>query len=225
MSQSTYTIVKLNGSTRKSDCVSQCPLIRDEVWCAISSLSYSVFTDHQDEEEKHQHNEIHSNADNFAIHSCDVIDSIFPLVKATLCEHVWCCLEFLPIKDRLVCLGLFPTWPVGCQIIDWSNATIDYEITLQEPAPSLLHLLLNWAISQSCSLTLLSFHCIVRPPISCQITMVSAVNYLTPTLVFAAQRQTCWLRIYIVLATVITDFGNQKASHYILAFPRWLMIE
>jgi len=84
---------------------------------------------------------------------------------------------------------------------------------------------MDWAISQTCILTLLSICCVVKPPSSCEIPMVSAAHWLTPTLGFSAQTRTCRVRIRIVLASTMTDFGNQKASHYLSGSPRWSMIE
>ena len=92
-------------------------------------------------------------------------------------------------------------------------------------APCLLLMLMDWAISQTHSLTLLCFHRVVKPPFSCQIPMVSAAYRLTPTPAFTAQRQTCWVRIWIVLPSATTDFGNQKALHYNFGSQWWSMIQ
>ena len=92
-------------------------------------------------------------------------------------------------------------------------------------APCLLMMLKDWAISQTCSFTLLSIGCVVKPPLSCQIPMVSAAHWLTPTPAFLAQTRTCRASIWIVLASVTTDFGNHWALHYILCSHRWSMIE
>jgi len=54
-------------------------------------------------------------------------------------------------------------------------------------APCLLMMLMDWAISQTRSLTLLSIRCVVKPPLSCQIPIVSAAHLLTPTPAFSAQ--------------------------------------
>jgi hypothetical protein len=43
--------------------------------------------------------------------------------------------------------------------------------------------------------------------------------------VFSAQMQTCRVGILIVLASATTDFGNQKALHYILGSQQSLMIK
>jgi len=83
-------------------------------------------------------------------------------------------------------------------------------------APCLLLILMDWEISQTQSLTLLSFCRVVKPPFSCWIPMVSAAHWMTPTSVFLAQTRTCTVGIGIVLASGTADFGNQKASHYIL---------
>jgi len=93
------------------------------------------------------------------------------------------------------------------------------------PAPSLLMMLMDWAISQMRSLTSLSIRCVVKPPLFCQIPMVSAAHWLTPTPPFSAQTRTWRVGIWIVLASAMTDFGKQKASHYISGSQRWSMIE
>ena len=72
---------------------------------------------------------------------------------------------------------------------------------------------------------ILSVHCVVKPPLSWTIPMISAAHWLTPTVAFWAQMQTCRVCIWIVLASATTDFGNQKASHYILGSQWWSMME
>jgi len=77
-------------------------------------------------------------------------------------------------------------------------------------APCLLMMLMDWAISQTRSLTLLSIHCVVKPPLSCSIPMVSAANWLTPTPAFSAQTQTCRVGICIVIASAATEFWQPE---------------
>jgi len=89
----------------------------------------------------------------------------------------------------------------------------------------MLLMLMDWLISQIGSLTLSSFHCVVKPPFSCQIPMVSAAHWLTPTPASSAQMQTLIVGIWIVLASATTDLGNQMASHYMSGSQRWSMIE
>jgi len=55
--------------------------------------------------------------------------------------------------------------------------------------------------------------------------MLSAAHWLTPTPAFSAQAQTCTVGIWNVPASATTDFGYQKASHYILGSQRLSMIE
>ena len=55
--------------------------------------------------------------------------------------------------------------------------------------------------------------------------MVSAAHWLTPTPAFLAQKRTCRVGIWIELASAMTDFGNQKASHYILGYQWWSKFE
>jgi len=93
------------------------------------------------------------------------------------------------------------------------------------PAPCLLMLLMDWAMSQMRSLTSLSIRCVVKPHLSCQIPIISATHWLTPTPAFSAQTRTCTVGIWIVLASATTDFGNEEASHCILGSLQWSMIE
>jgi len=93
------------------------------------------------------------------------------------------------------------------------------------PATWLLMMLMDCAISQTHSLTSLSIRCIVKPHLCCQIPMVSAMHWLTPTPAFLAQMRTCSVGIWTVLESATTDFGNQKASHYIVDSQQWSMIE
>jgi len=92
-------------------------------------------------------------------------------------------------------------------------------------APCLLMMLMDWAISQMRSLTLLSIRCVVKPPSSCQIPIISAAHWLTPTLAFSAQTRTWRDGNWSVVASAMSDFDNQKASHYILCSQWWSMSE
>jgi len=56
--------------------------------------------------------------------------------------------------------------------------------TWSGPVPCMLMMLMDWAISQTRSLTLIYICCVVKPPLSCQIPMVSAAHWLTPTPAF-----------------------------------------
>jgi len=93
------------------------------------------------------------------------------------------------------------------------------------PAPCLLLLLMDWAISHTCSLTLICLHWVVMQLISCQIPMDSVAHCQIQTLAFSAQTWTSTVGVCNILASVTTDFSNQKASHYILGSQRWSMIE
>jgi len=53
------------------------------------------------------------------------------------------------------------------------------------PAPCSLMMLMEWAISQTRSRTVISIHCVVKPPSSCQIPIVSDAQWLTPTPAFS----------------------------------------
>jgi len=92
-------------------------------------------------------------------------------------------------------------------------------------APCLLLMLVDWSVSQTRCLTILSFHSVVKPPFSCPIPMVSAAHWLTPTPLFLSKTRPCRVGIWIVLAFGTTDFDNQKASHYISGSQWWSMME
>jgi len=83
----------------------------------------------------------------------------------------------------------------------------------------------TWAISMMCIHNLSSFHCIVKPPFSCQIPMVSATQWMTKTTAFSAERRTHTVSILNFLAFGTTDFGNQQASDCIWCSQRWSIIE
>jgi len=86
-------------------------------------------------------------------------------------------------------------------------------------------MLIDWVISRTCSLTLLFIRCVVKPPLFCQIPLVFVAHSLTPTPVLLARMRTCRVSIWIVSTSATTDFGTQKASHYILDSEQWSMIE
>jgi len=127
-------------------------------------------------------------------------------------------------------MSFWPSWLVLCTLYHFEAGLLDSRSLIQvtqrtirrshcsAPASCSLMMLMDWAISQMRSLTLLSIHCVLKPPRSCQIPMVSAAYWLTPTLAFLAQTQTCRGGTWIVLVSQTTHFGNQKASHYIVGF-------
>jgi len=94
-----------------------------------------------------------------------------------------------------------------------------------ELVPCLLTMLMDWAISQTHSRSLLSIRCVVKPPLFCQIPMVSGAHWPTPILAFSAQIRTCTVGIWIGFASAMTGFGNQKASHLVWGSQRWPMIQ
>ena len=111
----------------------------------------------------------------------------------------------------LSALYCFQSDLLGTRSLIWTMQRLIKKFCCSALVPSLLLMLMDWVISQKHSLTLLSFHCIAKPPFSYQIPMVSATHWLTPTPVFLAQRVTCWVSIWIELASAMTDFSNQKA--------------
>ena len=84
------------------------------------------------------------------------------------------------------------------------------------PASRLLLMLMDWGITQMLSLSSLSFHCVVKPPICSQILIVSATQWLTPKWAFLVLTWTCRVRVWMVSASATTHFCNQNASHYIV---------
>jgi len=92
------------------------------------------------------------------------------------------------------------------------------------PALCMLMRYMDWEISQTELFTLISISCIVKPPSSCQIAMVSAAHWLTLTQGFLAQMGTCRVTIWMILASAKTDFGNPEASPCISGSQRrsWL---
>jgi len=94
-----------------------------------------------------------------------------------------------------------------------------------EPAPCMSIMLTDCWISQTSSLALITFHCIVKRPSTWQIPIVSAAHWLTPIPVLSAHTRTCTVGIWIVIASAMPDFASQEASHHILGSQRWSMIE
>jgi len=84
---------------------------------------------------------------------------------------------------------------------------------------------MDWAISQTYSLTVMSFCCVIKPLFSRQFPIVSAAHWLTPTPLFQAQMGTYRDGTWIVLALVTTEIGNQNTSYYISGSPWWTMTE
>lgn len=75
----------------------------------------------------------------------------------------------------------------------------------------MLLMLMVWAVTQMLSLTILSFHCVVKLSFSCKIPMVSAAHWMTPTLV-SGPKHSSIVGNRIEFAFVTTDFGNPKAA-------------
>jgi len=150
---------------------------------------------------------------------------ILLFAKDNLHELAQCCLEILTIEVSLVCHVPFQSRIFRCQITDSSNTTIDLEIPLLEAGTVNVddgHGLGNLPDTLP---HLLSVRCVVKPPISYQVHTVSAADWLAPTQAFSVQTRTCRVGIWIVLASVMTDFANQKALHHVLGSQRWSMIE
>jgi len=225
MSGSTQAMVTLNGLTRKSSKESQHTFISEDLWPKVSSSSTSECTHHQEEQKKHQGDKIHTNMEEFPL--LVGVSSIvcFFWRRPTLLNSSSASFCFWPL--RLVSTSM------NCVQSNRIDTRWLIPVTLQSirrfhcsgPAPSLLLMLMDWAVSQTCSLTLWSFCCVVKPPFPCQIPMVSVAHWLTPTPVFSAHMRTCRVSIWIESASAMIDFGNQKASHYILCPQQWSRIE
>jgi len=222
---STLAMENLHGSTRKSIQVWQHTVIGEDPWPEVSSWLSSVSTCYQEEQTKHQGDEIHTNVHEFPLLSRCSFEPILPWAKTNLPELVHYCLEYLTIEVCLVCHVSFPKQPFRLRslirVMRWSIRRFH----CSWPAPCLLMMVMDWAIAQTPSLTLLSIRWVVKAPLSCQIPMVSDAHWLSPTPAFSAQMQTCRVGIWIVLASATTDFGNQRASHYIVGSQQLSMIE
>jgi len=154
------------------------------------------------------------------------------------CASIFC-LQQRPtcVNSSSACLRLWPSTLVlsatyhyhSCHLVARSLIRVTQQLTWRSQfwglAPCLLIIMMDWAITQTCSHTLLSICCVVKPPLSGQIPIVSAAHWLTSTLVFCALTQCCVVRNWIVLALVTTDFDNQQVLHYILGSQWWPMIE
>jgi hypothetical protein len=107
--------------------------------------------------------------------------------------------------------------PVTQGSIRWSHYS--------ELPPCMLMILMDWGILLMDSLTILSTHCVAKPLLSYSICMMSAPHWLTPTPALSSQMPANRVGIRIVLVSAATDISNQKASHYILGFRQWSIIE
>ena len=191
----------------------------------VISLSSSVSTHHQEEQKKHRGDETYTNVHEFPLPSRGLVDYSLPSAKANLCEHVKCCPQFLNIEDSLVYHVPFPKQPLDARSLIGVMQRLSRRSHCLGLEACLLMMLMDWAICQTQSITSLSIRCVVKPPLTFTIRMVSGALWLTPTPTFSAQMQTCCVGIFMVLAPASTDYGNQKALHYILCSQWWSMIE
>jgi len=91
--------------------------------------------------------------------------------------------------------------------------------------PRLRLLLRDWGIAQTYSICLFSFPRVVKQLFCGKFPIVSAADRMSPILVCSALRQTCWVCIWIELASVTTDFGTHESSHYIVSSQWWSTIQ
>ena len=117
-------------------------------------------------------------------------------------------LSFWPLRLVMSAMYHFQWGLLDCRSLIWVMQWSIRRSHCSGPAPCLLMMLMDCAISQTRSLTISSTRCIVKPPLSRQIPIVSTAHWLTPTPVSLAQTWTCRVGIWIVLASAITDFGN-----------------
>jgi len=75
------------------------------------------------------------------------------------------------------------------------------------------------------TLTLWSFHWVVRQPFLYKILIISAAHWIALMPAISAQRWNCDVGITIELASAITDLCIQKASHFIQGSQWWSMME
>jgi len=133
-------------------------------------------------------------------------------------------LSFWPSRLVLSPMYRFQSGHLDARLLIWETQRLIRRFHCSGMAPCVLKMLVDWAISLTHSLTWLSIHCVVKPPFSCQIPIVSTAHSPTPTLAFSAQMRTCRFSIRILLAFVTTHFGNQKASRYTLGSHQCSMI-
>jgi len=173
----------------------------------------------------HWGDEIHTNVHDLPHPSCGLVNPSMSSANANLSELIQCCLQFLILHHNLICHVSYTKRPFRCQITEWCNAMIRLEIPVLGAGTLLVADALRLGILPD-QLP----HSIIFP-LCCQVTllrpnpMVSAAHWLTATLRFSAQMRTCRVSIWIVVASAMTDFGNQKGSHYILGTQWRSMVE
>jgi len=202
-------MLKLKGLTRNVFKAVQRTFMGKDLWPeAYFSLS-AVSTHHQEEQQKHWGDEIHTNVYKSPLVGRGLVNPILPYAKAILCELIQCCLHFLTIKDSRVRHVPFPKWPLDARSLIQVQQQLVWQSHCSEPASSLFLILIDWVMSQTRYLTFLCFSSVVKSPCCCQIPIVSAAHWLTPTPAFIAQTWTCRVGIYIVLVFATTDSANQ----------------
>jgi len=191
----------------------------------LFSSSSTISAHHQDEQRKHRGDDIHINLHQIPILRPGCFETILPSAKANLREVVQCCLEFLTMEVSHVWYEPVPERSLDCWSLIRVTERSIWRAHYSGPVPCLLVTLMDCAISQTRSLNSLSISCVVKPPLSCQITIVSPAHWLTPIPAFSNQTQTWRVGIWIVLASGMTDSGNQQTSHYILGSQLCSMIQ
>ena len=157
--------------------------------------------------------------------SFTVSSSLFLLCqKPTSMNLSSAALSFWPLRLILTAMYYFLSGLSLCRSVNPVKQRSSRRSHCSKPAPCLLKITTDSAISQTRSLTVLCIHCVVKTPLYCQIPMVSAAHKLTLTLAFTAQTWTCRVGIWIVFASGTTDFGNQKTWHDISGSQWWSRI-
>jgi len=190
-----------------------------------SSLLSSVLKRHPEEPKKQGSDDIHTDRHEFPLPCQSLVKRILRSTKANISDHIQCWPEFVTIQRSLVSHVPFLKQPLDTRSPIWVTQRLNRTFYCLGPAYCLLLILLDWAFSQTRTLTWSSIHCIVKRLLSCYLPMVSAVHWLTETPAFLAQTWTCRVGSWIRLVSAMTDLGNQKASNYIFGSQWWSMIE
>jgi len=218
-------MVKLNGLTRILVKSSQCTFIGKHLRPEVSSMWSAESTHHQEKQRRIGVMKFIPTCTSFLLLVGVSLSAFFHQWRPS-CMNLSCtALSFW--LSRLVLSAMYHIQTDNIydrsliRAIQWSIMRSHSSV----PAPSLLIMLMDCSFSHMHSLSSLSIPCVVKPPLPCNIHIVSAAHRLPPTPVFSARTRTCRVRICNVLESATTDFAKQKASHYILCSPWWSMIE
>jgi len=217
-------MVKLNSLTTKLLEASQYTFLPEHLTPQVCTLSSSVSTHLQKVQQMHRGDWIHTNVYQCPDSSWGLSSVFFLQRRPTSMNSSSTALSFWPLRVVLSAMYHFQSSLLDARfLIPVTQQSIRRSHCLESVSCWLL-MLMDWAIFQMHSLNLLSIHSVVKPSLPCQIPMVSAPHWQTPTLAFSGQVRTCRIGISIPLVSAMTDFGNHKASDYIVSSQRWSLI-